>query len=239
MSDVRLDDGLVPHQDFHGGCSETRPDWWGTAFFKHYADSGFVGDIFMINGKAYPKLVVEPRKYRFRLLCASISRIYSLTLMRGNVRAFPGQQGQYNFVNAAGTARGVGTRVMDFRVVATDGGLLPAPVQAQGVELWPGKRREVVIDFSRYANGQPTQPGDEIYLANVAEMLDGRKPNANPNYCVPLMKFVIGPARSVDNSVVPAVLRPMPPLPPATHLRRCRCAGSTWKKIPSMPKTSG
>jgi hypothetical protein len=30
------------------------PEWWGMTFFKHYPDRGFVGDIFTVNGKAFP-----------------------------------------------------------------------------------------------------------------------------------------------------------------------------------------
>ena len=54
-----------------------------------------------------------------------------------------------------------------FVQVATDGGLLPAPLVRDAFELWPAKRREMVVDFTRYLDGSPTRRGDAIYLANV------------------------------------------------------------------------
>ena len=37
----------------------------------------------LVNGKAFPYLNVEPRKYRFRLLNASNGRFYHLSLSNG------------------------------------------------------------------------------------------------------------------------------------------------------------
>src|SRR5262252_2366825 len=82
LYDCRLDDGVTPHKDFHNGCGEAHPEWWGKTFFRHFPDHGFVGDIFTVNGTAYPVLEVKRRKYRFRLLDASIARIYNLMLMQ-------------------------------------------------------------------------------------------------------------------------------------------------------------
>jgi FtsP/CotA-like multicopper oxidase with cupredoxin domain len=53
----------------------------GRTFYKHFPNHGFVGDVFTVNGKAYPVLNVDRRKYRFRFLDASISRIYDFKLM--------------------------------------------------------------------------------------------------------------------------------------------------------------
>ena len=53
----------------------------GKTFYKHFPNHGFVGDIFTVNGTAFPVLDVERRKYRFRFLDASVSRIYEFKLM--------------------------------------------------------------------------------------------------------------------------------------------------------------
>ena len=87
--DCRLDDGVTMHQDIHDTPGEfpaaknprTHPEWWGKTFFKHFPNHGFVGDIFTVNGTAYPVLEVKRRKYRFRFLDASIARIYEFKLM--------------------------------------------------------------------------------------------------------------------------------------------------------------
>ena len=68
------------HQDIHDGLGEfpaagnprKHPEWWGKTFFKHFPNHGFVGDIFTVNGTAYPVLEVKRRKYRFRFLDCSI-----------------------------------------------------------------------------------------------------------------------------------------------------------------------
>src|SRR4051794_24096442 len=87
--DCRLEDGVTQHQDMHDGMGEfplaknprTHPEWWGKTFFKHFPNHGFVGDIFTVNGTAYPAMEVKRRKYRFRFLDASVARIYEFKLM--------------------------------------------------------------------------------------------------------------------------------------------------------------
>lgn len=225
--DCRLDDGVTRHQDFHNGCQETHPEWWGKTYFRHFPDKGFVGDVFTVNGKACPVLYVKRRKYRFRMLDASISRQYEFKLMQGTVAAAPGQQGQYNFVGSNGLNTS-GEQVMRFRQIATDGGLLPFPIDRDSIELWPANRREVIVDFRYYQDGiSPTKGGDVIYLANIAEMPDGRKRTLpgdvdfNPNYCVPVLKIVIdgNDAPPDDYSLMPALNEPLRELPPLPDLR--------------------
>ena len=53
-----------------------------------------------------------------------------------------------------------------------DGGLLPFPIKRDSFELWPAKRREVIIDFTKYQDGTPTTKGDVIYLTDVMKMPD-------------------------------------------------------------------
>ena len=63
---------------------------------------------------------------------------------------------------------------MRFTQVASDGGLLPFAITRDNFELWPAKRREVIIDFTQYQDGTPTSKGDVIYLTNMMKMDDGR-----------------------------------------------------------------
>jgi FtsP/CotA-like multicopper oxidase with cupredoxin domain len=211
LYDCCLDDGVTQHQDFHNGAGELHPEWWGKTYFRHFPNHGFVGDIFTINGVAYPKLDVFRRKYRLRFLDASVSRIYELMLMRGTPTPAPGTQGQWSIPD--------GQQCMPMTQIAAEGGLLPKPILRDSFQIWPAKRREVVVDFTKYLDGTPTTPGDVIYLVNVLEMPDGRKPNFNAPgaalfYKVPLMKIIIGGAPpEPDVSHVPSQLRTMPVLP--------------------------
>ena len=63
---------------------------------------------------------------------------------------------------------------MRFTQIASDGGLLPFPVTRDSFELWPAKRREFIVDFTKYQDGSPTTKGDVIYLTNVMKMPNGR-----------------------------------------------------------------
>jgi FtsP/CotA-like multicopper oxidase with cupredoxin domain len=226
--DLRLDDGVTIHKDIHdtqgefpaAGNPRTHPEWWGMSFYKHFPDHGFVGDIFTVNGTAYPVMEVKRRKYRFRFLDASVSRIYEFKLMsstRGPRSAvslgFDGDdlEGQYRIPD--------GQQCMRFTQIASDGGLLPFPLTRDSFELWPAKRREFVIDFTRYQDGSPTSQGDVIYLTNIMKMPNGRmwsnstRFGLDTQYKVPVLKFVIGES-APDDSVMPTPTTPLRELPP-------------------------
>lgn len=82
----------------------------------------FAGNTIVVNGKVWPYLKVEPRKYRFRILNASNTTAYNLTLSNGE----------------------------KFVQIGTDGGLLEAPVEIDSIEILPAERVDVVIDFKDY-----------------------------------------------------------------------------------------
>jgi FtsP/CotA-like multicopper oxidase with cupredoxin domain len=228
--DCRLDDGVTVHKDIHDVQGDfpaaknpnTHPEWWGKTFYKHFPNHGFVGDIFTVNGTAYPTLHVKRRKYRFRFLDASIARIYEFKLMSSTQGPKSAASLGYQDTELQGQYRiPDGEQCMKFTQIASDGGLLPFPVQRDSFELWPAKRREVVVDFTRYQDGTPTTKGDVIYLTNVMKMPDGRmwssssRFSSDPKYKVPVMKIVIGDTAPDDSRMPdPAVpLRGLPALP--------------------------
>lgn len=85
----------------------------------------FFGDVICVNGKPWPYLEVEPRKYRFRIVNGSNARFYTLYLSNN----------------------------LPIVQIGTDGGYLPSPVVLRELTLAPGERADVVIDFSRMAVG--------------------------------------------------------------------------------------
>jgi FtsP/CotA-like multicopper oxidase with cupredoxin domain len=233
--DCVLDDGVTLHNDIHdaefplAGNPRIHPEWWGKTFFRHFPNHGFVGDIFTVNGKAYPILEVKRRKYRLRFLDASVSRCYEFVLMKSADGPLAAKdlgyinedlQGQYRIQD--------GKQCMQFTQIASDGGLLPNIIVRDSFELWPAKRREFIVDFTKYEDGTPTQKGDVIYLTNIMKMPDGRIMTAStregpdaldPNYKIPVMKIVIGDD-APDNSLMPSptqVLRELPPMPVITQ----------------------
>src|SRR6266702_1185045 len=82
--------------------------------------SEFYGNAIVCNGKIYPYLEVQPRRYRFRLLNAANGRFFHLTLS-GN---------------------------RPFHQVGSDLGLLQSPVELRTLVLFPAERGEVIIDFT-------------------------------------------------------------------------------------------
>ena len=96
----------------------------GSFRFRDHHDD-VVGDVYLVNGRPTPYLKVSNRKYRFRILNASNSRGYELSLDSG----------------------------LPLVQIASDGGLLTAPYAAASIPLWPAERAEVVIDFSIYPVG--------------------------------------------------------------------------------------
>jgi FtsP/CotA-like multicopper oxidase with cupredoxin domain len=228
--DCRLDDGVTTHEDMHDGMGQfplagnprTHPEWWGKSFYKHFPNHGFVGDLFTVNGTAYPVMQVDRRKYRFRFLDCSISRIYEFKLMSSSQGpkssvslGYAGDEleGQYRIPDAQ--------QCMQFTQIANDGGLLPFALTRDSFELWPAKRREFIVDFTKYQDGTPTTKGDVIYLTDVMKMPNGRmwsnssRFSSDPKYMVPVLKFVIGDI-APDASVIPApnkLLRALPNLP--------------------------
>ena len=212
--DVALDDGVTPHKDAHTGNGETHPEWWGKSYFRHLPNHGFVGDIFTVNGKAFPVLEVNRRKYRLRFLNASISRIYAFELMRSARGPKAARDLGYGGVELQGQYRlPDGEPCLRFAEIASDGGLLPEPIVRDSFELWPAKRREVIVDFTTYSDGDPTKKGDELYLVNTMKMTTGRLwDSADPRYKVPVLKIVVGDD-APDASAIPAKLRDAPDLP--------------------------
>jgi spore coat protein A len=82
----------------------------------------FDADTILVNGKVYPFLDVEPRKYRFRMLNASNGRILTLK-MESN---------------------------QPFYQIGTDSGLLETTVKINEFILMSAERVDVIIDFSPY-----------------------------------------------------------------------------------------
>jgi FtsP/CotA-like multicopper oxidase with cupredoxin domain len=153
---------------------------------------GFLGDVMTVNLLYKPFFEVERRKYRFRILNASVSRFFKIALSDGS----PMIQ------------------------IANDGNLLPQPVVlTQLDEQGIAERYDIVIDFSRYSVGQKVwmvnlaehQNGKKVAKdLTLSEALSGN--SSDP--CVGKFlefRIVRNPA-TPDVSQVPATLIPNPDL---------------------------
>ena len=160
----------------------------GQMFFDIFDTDGFVGDILLVNGGYYPYFNVLPRRYRFRILNASMARFLKLALI----------------VNRGADARG--TKV-PFHFIANDGNLVVKPIPLTELdEQGIGERYDIVVDFSTFA------PGNSIYLLNLMKQTDGRRPDKaftvekalkgdDDDKCVgPILEFrVVTEVQSDDN----------------------------------------
>lgn len=86
----------------------------------------FFGNCMVVNGRTWPYLDVEPRRYRFRLLNGCNSRFLTLRMDNPQVEVWQ---------------------------IGTEAGYLPAPVRVRDILLAPAERVDVIVDFSRMRFG--------------------------------------------------------------------------------------
>jgi spore coat protein A, manganese oxidase len=109
--------------------------------------SEYYGSAILVNGKIFPYLEVEPRKYRFRLLNSSNGSFYRLSLSEEPSAVAPG---------------------LEFYQIGSEQGLLEAPARISTLILGPGGRADLIVDFSQH-------PSQELYLrTDVAVVLQFR-----------------------------------------------------------------
>ncbi len=163
----------------------------GSLLFDPDADNfnGVLGDVFVINGKAQPKLTVERRKYRFRILNGSNARFWELRLSSENLK----------FVQIGNDSWLLGEAVVPVSF-ALDG------TRPNTIHLTPAERADVVIDFRNAP--------DEVFLENIVVQDDGRRPTSIAIPGTPVLKFVVkGPPVDYDATVeVGTPLRPHTPI---------------------------
>jgi FtsP/CotA-like multicopper oxidase with cupredoxin domain len=169
--------------DLHLVVSDAATDRDGQLFFDIFDTDGFLGDVAMVNFAYRPYFEVLPRKHRFRILAASMSRFYQLQIS------------------------GPDGKAVQFQQMANDGNLLSNPVFLTSLDQQgTGERYDIIVDFSKFP------VGSNLYLVNTLQQTDGRLPDkqlplaqamhgvsADPAVG-PLMQFrVVSSKHSVDD----------------------------------------
>src|SRR5580658_7741130 len=163
---------------------------------------GFLGDQIVVNFAWKPFFQVEARKYRFRILNASVSRFFVFALSDSS------------------------TMVQ----IANDGNLLPNTVPlTQLDQIGIAERYDIVIDFSRYAVGSTVSlvnlqeqtvgelPGP---IVTVAQALAG---DSNDPCVGPFLQFqIVRQPANPDQSVCPNTSIPLIPNPDLSSLTVAR-----------------
>lgn len=93
----------------------------------------FFGDVIVVNGKSWPYLSVEPRRYRFRIVDGANARFFNLRI--------PGVQ---------------------IWVIGGDGGLLDKPVAVDKLFIAPGERADIIVDFAKVAGQEIIMTNDAV-----------------------------------------------------------------------------
>jgi spore coat protein A len=136
------------------------------------------GDTIVVNGKAWPFLNVEPRKYRFHLLNGSDSRFYNFYVPHPEL---PG-------------------RNVPIIQIGTEQGILNTPATLSTLRLAPGQRADVIIDFRGLE-------GTTLILRNNAKTPFPRGSAADPQTTGQIMQFRVGMSVTQPDNPIPGTLR--------------------------------
>lgn len=94
-------------------------------YYDNMLDGAF-GDHIIVNGAIEPYLDVEQVKMRFRIVNGANARNFDLELSDRS----------------------------EYHQIASDGGLLESPIERDSLFITPGERAEIIVDFSRYNEGE-------------------------------------------------------------------------------------
>ncbi|HEY7461350.1 MAG TPA: multicopper oxidase [Gemmatimonadota bacterium] len=146
-------------------------------------------DTIVVNGRTWPFLEIEPRRYRFRVLNGCNSRFLILKLVTDPLATRPAEP------------------VLPFWQIGADGGFLPAPVLLDSLLLGPAERADVIVDFTR------VPVSTQLYLINEGpdEPFRGGRVGAafapaHPATTGQVMMLRVIPLTGTDQSLHPAQL---------------------------------
>lgn len=182
--------GFIPETDL--------PPIWNPEFF---------GNTIIVNGRTWPFLNVEQRRYRFRFLNGCQSRFLIL-----DFSGIPG---------------------VEVWQIGNEGGFLPAPVNLTALgsklPLNLAERADVIVDFTNVPVGSyvlrnlgPDEPFKGFNPdGTLADGEGGALPPADPATTGQILAFNVGPALAPDLTTPPMYLQlpPVPPLPMPVRTR--------------------
>ena len=108
----------------------------------------FFGDHIVVNGKIWPKMEVEPRNYRLRLLNGCDSRFLA-------VQFFEVPSDAEDFSQA------IQRQPLRFTVIGSDQGLASSPTTVDTLLLETGSRYDIVVDF------KSVTAGNRVIMKNI------------------------------------------------------------------------
>ena len=106
---------FIPDMALSGEMSDVSPQW----------NPEFFGNTMVVNGKTWPYMKVEQRRYRLRFLNGTEARFLLLRMSNS----------------------------MPFTQIGSEGGYLPRPVTMRQLLIAPAERADVIVDFSKVPRG--------------------------------------------------------------------------------------
>lgn len=180
------------YMDSTGNNPNIHPQWQPEYF----------GDVIIVNGKAWPRMTVRRRKYRFRIINASNARFFRFFLTNG----------------------------LKFIHVGSDSSYIERPVKTNSTLLAPSEIADVVIDFSKSKSdyailgndaNYPYPGGDPVNKINSRVMKFVIKKNREVDtWRVPptLIKYPAADLSSVARTRYIAMYEYTSPIDEPTHL---------------------
>jgi bilirubin oxidase len=179
----------------------------------------FFGNTMLVNGRTWPFLEVERRRYRFRFLNGCNSRFLILKLVTDPLAARPAPA------------------ALPFWQIGADGGFLPQPALLDQLLMAPAERVDCIVDLTS------VPAGTQIYLINEApdEPFGGGIPEtdfpaADPGTTGQVMELMVVERTGKDRSLNPERL-PLPafkPLGPASITRQVSLNEADSEELPEV-----
>ena len=186
LDPAQLQIPFIPDTACDGSPSDISPIW----------NPEFFGNTMVVNGKTWPFLDVEQRRYRFRFLNGCNSRFLILTHDTG----------------------------LPFWQIGAEGGFLPAPVMLDQLLMAPAERADVIVDFTNVPVGTTVTllnlAPDEPFGGGVP--WEDFTPADSETTGLVMQFKVVGPAVTPDVSTPPdqLVLPAHVPLGPESVVRK-------------------
>lgn len=124
------------------------PDLVDPPGVRHPYESGMLGDVILVNGRAWPYHPVDTALYRLRFLNASNARRYRLRC------EVDGDEADLPFIQ-----------------IGSDHGLLAEPVQHDALTIAPAERFDVLVDFRSLRPGARVRVVNDLGAGTTADVM--------------------------------------------------------------------
>ncbi len=169
---------------------------------RAFTSTGVLGPTVLVNGTPGPYLNVTTEKVRLRLLNGSNARFYNFGFADGR----------------------------DFEVIASDSGLLNAPVSRERLQLSPGDRAEIIVSMS---------PGERTVLRSYPQslgtnMVSNRFSGGDDTLDIMELRAakMLAPSHAIPAKLSMADDQPTADESPAVRTRRFELSGTTINNKP-------